>query len=170
MSQIRIRPVELFCLASEGINMHIICCWLPKTLHGIIVSQATCLWEVPLWESRSSANEIRCEWQSIFSHLSISPPPPPGPGQKSWRLGFCKHIVLPWLLPTLKLIYWFSEISILPLRNIPWLPTQQISALTVNLTVCCDASSKCQRSWGNFYFMPICLLQRKKCCLERQRF
>lgn len=95
MSQIRTRPVELFRLASKGINMCIICCWLPNTLHGIIVSQATCLWEVPLSESRSSANKIRCEWQfsPTWAHR-----------QKLWRLDFFKHIVLPWLLPTLKLI------------------------------------------------------------------
>lgn len=162
MSQKRIRPVELFCLASKGINMHVICCCLPKTLHGIIVSQATCLREVPLSESRSSANEIRCEWQSIFSHLST-------PRAEIVEAGLLQTHCLAMATPYTK-AYWFSEISILPLRNIPWLPTQQISALTVNLTVCCDASSKCQRSWGNFYFVSICLLQRKKCCLERQRF
>lgn len=110
MSQIRMRPVELFCLASEGINMHIICCWLPNTLHVIVVPQATSLWEVPLSESRSTANEIRREWQSVFSHLS--------PPAEILEAGLLQTHCLAMATPYTK-AYWFSEISILPLRNVP---------------------------------------------------
>lgn len=49
--------------------------------------------------------------------------------------GFSQTHCLAMATPYTK-AYRFSEISILPVRNTPCLPAQQISALTVNLIVC----------------------------------
>lgn len=137
------RPVELFSLASKGISMHKTGCWLPNTLHGIIVSRGICLWEV-LLRSRSSAKGIRCEWQSVFPHLS--------PSGEILTAEPLQTLCLPWLLPTLKLID-FLRYLLYPLEIFPGCPHSRL---------CFEAPSECQRSWGNFYFTSTLLLQRQR--------
>lgn len=104
MSPSRIRTVKLFQRHKHAADC--------PTLYGIIVSQATCLGEVPFSESRRSA-EIECERQSVFSHLS--------PAAEIVEAGLlqthCHAITTPYISA-----YWFYEVSILPLRILAGCP------------------------------------------------
>lgn len=104
MSPSRIRTVKLFQRHKHAADC--------PTLYGIIVSQATCLREVPLSESRRSV-EIECERQSVFSHLS--------PAAEIVEAGLLQThyhaITTPYISA-----YWFSEVSILPLRILAGCP------------------------------------------------
>lgn len=126
-------------IIQPGIQRH------TRGLNRLLAAQhctASLLPEVPVpeksfSESRSSAEGIRCEWQTVFSHLNTS--------GETMETGPLQILSLPWLLPTLKLID-FPKYLLYPFKIFPGCPHSRL---------CFEAFSECQRSWGNFYFPSI---------------